>query len=161
MARPIPMPTPIHAIMAAFNTHSYTAADLDPDNFHAPPHPTPLRLSVTEPTPPTTPSCILQPIAAFPALLSLSYYTPSLCMCMMMSALASTASGLFLVGNPHITSGNTIALPVYGWPATLQEPDWSLINQPPVAGSLSKAELKALNAKLTLALKQSHAYILA
>jgi len=46
-------------------------------------------------------------------------------------------------------------------PATLPEPDWSLINQPPVAGSPVKAELKALNAKLTLALKQSHAHILA
>jgi hypothetical protein len=43
----------------------------------------------------------------------------------------------------------------------LPEPDWSLIHQRPAAGSPSKAELKALNAKLTLSLEQSHAQILA
>ena len=34
---PIPMPSPVRAVMAAFNARSYTAADLDPDNFRAPP----------------------------------------------------------------------------------------------------------------------------
>ena len=80
---------------------------------------------------------------------------------MMTSALASTASGSFLVGNPCITSANTIASPVYGRPKTLPEPDWSLIHRPPAVRSPSKAELKAMNAKLTLSLEQSHAQILA
>jgi hypothetical protein len=163
---PIPMPSPVRAVMAAFNAHSYTAADLDPDNFRAPPVSPSMRpqLSVTEPTTPTTPSRIPQPIASgsvLPALLSSSYYTPSSRMRVMTSALASTASGSFLVGNPRITSANTITSPVYGQPVVLPEPDWSLIHQPPAARSPSKAELKALNAKLTLSLEQSHAQILA
>ena len=81
----------------------------------------------------------------------------------MTSALASTASGSFLVGNSHITSANTITSLVYGWPVILPEPDWSLVpdTPPPAAHSLSKAELKALNAKLTLSLEQSHIQILA
>ena len=161
---PVPMPSPVRAIMAAFNACSYTAADLDPDNFCAPPqHP---QLFMTEPTTPTTPagpSRIPKPIAsssALPAIPS-SNYTPSSRMRMMTSALASTASGSFLVGNPRITSANTIASPVYGWPKTLPEPDWSLIHRPPAVRSPSKAELKAMNAKLTLSLEQSHAQILA
>jgi hypothetical protein len=163
---PIPMPSPVRAVMAAFNARSYTAADLDPDNFRAPPVSPAMRpqLSVTEPTTPTTPSRIPQPIASgsvLPALLSSSYYTPSSRMRVMTSALASTASGSFLVGNPRITSANTIASPVYGQPVVLPEPDWSLIHKPPAARSPSKAELKALNTKLTLSLEQSHAQILA
>ena len=82
-------------------------------------------------------------------------------MCVMTSALASMALGSFLVGNPRITSANTIASPVYGQPVVLPEPDWSLIHKPPAARSPSKAELKALNTKLTLSLEQSHAQILA
>jgi hypothetical protein len=136
----IPMPSPVHAIMMAFNAYSYTAADLDPDNFHTPPvlpsmNP---QLSVTEPTTPTTPSHIPQPIArgsALPALLSSSYYMPSSHMCVMTSALASTASGSFLVGNPRITSANTITSPVYGWPVILPEPDWSLVPDTPATCS--------------------------
>jgi len=148
---PIPMPSPVRAVMMAFNARGYTTADLDPDNFCIP-NPLP------EPTTPTTPPRIPQPIAGtLPAL----YYTPSSRMRMMASALASTASGSFLVGNPRITSANTIASPVYGRPMTLPEPDWSLIHQPPATRSPSKAELKALNAKLTLSLEQSHAHILA
>jgi hypothetical protein len=58
-----------------------------------------------------------------------SDYTLTSRMRMMTSALTSTASGSFLVGNPHITSANAIASPVYGRPATLPEPDWSLIHQ--------------------------------
>jgi len=164
---PIPMPSPVRAVMAAFNAHSYTAVDLDPDNFRTPPLSYPSvrpQLSVTEPTTPTTPSRIPQPIASssvLPAMLPSSYYTPSKRMRVMTSALASTASGSFLVGNPRITSANTIASPVYGRPMALPEPDWSLIHQRPAAGSPSKAELKALNAKLTLSLEQSHAQILA
>ena len=159
---PIPMPSPVCAVMAAFNSRSYTTADLDPDNFCAPPH-----LSVTEPTTPTTSSRFPkepEPIAsssALPALSLSSDYTPTSCMWVMTSTLASTASGSFLVGNPHITSANAITSPVYGRPATLPEPDWSLIHQPPAARSPSKAELKALNAKLTLSLELSHAQILA
>ena len=164
---PIPMPSPICAIMAAFNAHSYTTIYLDPNNFHAPPlsyppvHP---HLSVTEPTTPTAPSHIPQPIASSLVLhemLSSSYYMPLNCMCMMMSAHVSMVSRSFLVGNPCITLANTITSPVYGWPMALLEPDWSLIHQQPAAGSPSKAELKALNAKLTLSLEQSHAQIIA
>lgn len=80
---PIPMPSPVRAIMVAFNAHGYTATDLDPDNFRAQP---------------TTPSHIPQPIASgsvLPASLSSAYYTPSSRMRMMTSALASTASGSF------------------------------------------------------------------
>ena len=158
---PIPMPSPVCTIMATFNAHNYTAADLDPNNFHAPLHPCiHPQLSITEPTTPTTPSCTTKPIAsssALPALPLSSHYTPSLCMQMMTSALASTVSGSFLVGNPHITSANAIVSPIYRRPVTLPEPDWSLIHQPPAARSPSKAKLKAMNAKLTLSLEQSHA----
>ena len=157
---PIPMPSPVRAIMAAFNAHSYTAADLDPDNFCAPPQPP--SIHPQEPTTPTTPSHVVEPISNSPAASALpSHYTPSSRMRVMTSALASTSSGSFLVGNPRITSANAIASPVYGRPVTLPEPDWSLIHQPPAARSPSKAELKAMNAKLTLSLEQSHAQILA
>jgi len=133
---PIPMPIPVRAVMTAFNARGYTAADLDPDNFRAPPVSPSMRpqLSVTEPTTPTTPSRIPEPIASgsvLPTSLSSSYYTPSSRMRVMTSALASTASGSFLVGNPRITSANTITSPVYGRPVILPEPDWSLIHQPP------------------------------
>jgi len=155
---PIPMPSPVRAIMAAFNARSFTTADLDPDNFRPPPLP---RIFVTEPT---TSLHVPQAIATESALSALRLSpddTPTSCMRIMTSALASTASGSFLVGNPCVTSADTITSPVYGRPATLPELDWSLIHRLPVAHSPSKAELKALNAKLTTSLEQSHAQILA
>ena len=160
---PIPMPSPVRAIMTAFNARSFTTADLDPDNFRPPPR-SDLPLPQVFVTEPTTPSDVPQAIATGSALSVLclsSNDTPSSCMRIMTSALASTASGSFLVGNPRITSADTIAPPVFGRPMTLPEPDWSLIHRPSVAHSPSKAELKALNEKLTVSLEHSRAQILA
>ena len=103
---PIPMSSPVRAIMAAFNAHSYTATDLDPDNFRTPP-----QLSVTEPTTPTTPSSIPEPIASSSALPEFpSYYTPSSRMRVMTSALASTASESFLVKLVAVRFSNLLNL---------------------------------------------------
>jgi len=59
---PIPMPTPIMPLWWPSNARSYTAADLDPDHFHAPPTLLLLcKLSMTELTTPQPPHVFPNP----------------------------------------------------------------------------------------------------
>ena len=115
---PIPMPSPVRAIMAAFNHRDVTTFDSSPDaRSHAP------LSSITNPSTPT-PAPRIVDCAIDPTL-----FTPMKCMCIMTSALAGTSTGSFLVRKEHITSVQSIANPVFKRPILIQSPQWNLLQE--------------------------------
>jgi len=112
------MPSPVRAIMAAFNHRDVTAFDSSPD---ARPH-APLS-SITNPSTPTPVPRIVDR-AIDPTL-----FTPTKRMRIMTSALAGTSTGSFLVGKERITSAQSIADPVFERPIHIQSPQWNLLRE--------------------------------
>jgi hypothetical protein len=77
----------------------------------------------------------------------------------MAGALAGTSTGLFLIDKPQITSAQVIGSPVFKWPAIIPDPDWSLLQQPPVGSSQTKMELEEQIVTLTSSLDLSRQQI--
>lgn len=142
---PIPMPSPVRAIMAVFNHRPLTS--LDPSSSVIP------QLSLTAST---TPSRPVLDRAIDPAL-----FTPTNRMRLMTSSLAGTSSGSFLVGKPRIMSAQTITSPVFDRTTTIPDPDWNLLHPRASGSNQTKEELKETIKKLTLSLDLSRQQIAA
>jgi hypothetical protein len=136
---PIPLPSPVRAIMAVFNHRNLTAFDISVDTHtHNP-----------EPSHPHDPELRLN---ALDSAVDPSLFTPTKRMRIMAGALAGTSTGSFVIDKPRITSAQVIGSPVFERPAIIPDPDWSLLQQPPTGSSQTKTELKEQIAKLTLSL---------
>ncbi|KAF7965694.1 hypothetical protein HWV62_42229 [Athelia sp. TMB] len=142
-ALPLPMPSPVKKILEVFDHTIYTQADLDPDNYQPP------TIFTTD----GHPSITTTPL--FPSLQPTRPFTPAGKMRVLGAALASTASGAFLVQKAHITSDQTIPSPIFMQPTLIPDPDWSLLNHPIPGPSQPRTELedqvKALTESLALA----------
>lgn len=136
---PIPMPSPVRAIMAAFNHRDITAFDSSPDaRQHAP------SSSITAPGTPTQAPRVIDR-AVDPLL-----FTPTKCMCIMTGVLAGTSTGSFLVGKPRITSAQSIADPVFERPTHIESPQWNLLQEPTPGPDQTPQDLIDKIATLTL-----------
>lgn len=134
------MPSPVKRIMEVFDHTTFTQTDLDPDNYLTPSAPTSTAGANTT-TVTTTP--------LHPSSLPNRPITPSGKMRILGAALASTASGTFLVQKPHITSDQTIASPIFMQCGVIPDPDWALLNHPTAGPSQPQTELVDQVAALT------------
>jgi hypothetical protein len=145
---PIPLPSPVRAIMAVFSHRNLTAFDISLDTHTCNP----------EPTHPQDPELRLN---VLDSAVDPSLFTPTKRMRIMANALAGTSTGSFLVEKPRITSAQVIGSPVFERPAIISNPDWSLLQQPPAGSSQTKTELEEQIAKLTISLDLSRQQIAA
>lgn len=142
---PIPLPSPVRAIMAVFNHRNLTAFDISPDTHTQNPDHNPVVTQRLDST--------VDP----------SLFTPTKRMRIMAGSLAGTSTGSFLVDKPRITSAQAIGSPIFEQPVVIPDPDWSLIQQPTTStrSDQTKTELKEQIAKLTLSLDLSRQQIAA
>jgi hypothetical protein len=140
---PIPMPSPVRAIMAVFNHRTLTSLDPSCSTVNHTP-----QLSLTAP-------------ATLDQAIDPALFTPTNRMRLMTSTLAGTSSGSFLVGKPRITSAHTIASPVFDRTALIPDPDWSLLHPRTSGSNQTKEQLEETIKRLTLNLDLSRQQIAA
>lgn len=147
---PLPQPSPVRAVIAAFRSQPPTLFDTDPSTHSvsaaAGPSGTP------HPAYKRTIDSVVDP----------ELYTPSKRIRLLTSALSSTTSGSYLVDATRMTSSHPICAPVFEAPPPLPSMDWSILHPATTSGSRptrpSATDLQAQNVALTqqLALAQQH-----
>jgi hypothetical protein len=143
---PIPLPSPVRAIMAVFNHRNLTDFDISPDTHS------------TTPNPEHNPN--LKVTQRLDSTVDPSLFTPTKRMRIMAGSLAGTSTGSFLVDKPRITSAQAIGSPIFEQPVVIPDPDWNLL-QPSTRSDQTKTELEEQIAKLTLSLDLSRQQIAA
>ncbi|KAH7908110.1 hypothetical protein BJ138DRAFT_1013419 [Hygrophoropsis aurantiaca] len=86
-------------------------------------------------------------------------YTPSKRMRLMTAALASTASGSFLVSKTPVTSLSKIPAPVLEGPPDMPNPDWSLLHTPRRPSQMSRNDLEIHASELHNSLSRAKKHI--
>ena len=119
--------SPVRAIMTSFKTYKPTSFDVFPTHVRPPPPITTHTVPLTTTLPNPSPKCICD-ANIDPALMTPE--TPLKCMCMMMSSLAGTSLGSFLVSNTKITLAQPILPLVEHVLFHPPEPDWTMLKAP-------------------------------
>ena len=145
---PLPQPSPVCAVMAAFNANPPTAFATSPST-HTQHHPT--KTADDENPVVVTPSRRKRGPEIDPSL-----YTPSKRMRILYTALSSTSSGSFLVSKTPLTSSTPISAPVLEAVPSLPHPDWSLAYRDPANTRKTRQALQEENELLKTHLQQAH-----
>ncbi|KAF8154642.1 hypothetical protein B0H34DRAFT_799403 [Crassisporium funariophilum] len=123
---PLPQPSPVRAVMAAFNVNPPTAFATSPST-HISHHPA--QIADVENLLPVTPTCRRRDPDIDPSL-----FTPSKQMQTLYATLSSTVSGSFLVSKTRLTSLTPVIAPVIKAVPSIPHPDWSLAYKSPADG---------------------------
>ncbi|THH06317.1 hypothetical protein EW146_g9650 [Bondarzewia mesenterica] len=153
---PLTQPSPVKAIITAFRAQPVTAFDIDPET-----HQTPSTIISSSLTPNglcciTLVTLSRRRVRDSNTNLAPCTDTPSKCIRLMTAGLASTSSGSLLLSKRHITTRNTILIPILEPLPTLNEPNWSLLQPKNYTSSREtteqlQARIDQLTAELMLA----------
>ncbi|KAF8160510.1 hypothetical protein BJ912DRAFT_891218 [Pholiota molesta] len=143
---PLPQPSPVRAVMSAFNANPPTSFMVSPSTHTLHNQATQIAHGEGE-EPPITPTRRRRY-----AEVDADLFTPSKRMRSLYAGLASTSSGSFLVSKTPLTSATPILDPVLEDLPHLPQPDWSLASKIPFHGQ----NLEEENRMLRQNLQQAH-----
>ena len=140
---PMPLPSPVRAILATYHSYQPTAFELDADTHRAitPIQAVPLLRSAS-PCPSDMSYEPCTPTRKRPHAPEVLNFTPSKRSRIMTAALTQTTSGSFLVTTARLTSSQVLPETVLEHPPPLPQPDWALMHLP-IRGDEGVLELQA------------------
>lgn len=151
---PLPLPSPVRRVMAAFHHQQATEMDIDPDTH------IPLRTpsSADFQTPPTSPT---RSRSQSNTTINPDLFTPTKCVPLLIRSFADAESGSFLIAKPTVDSSWLNIVPVIeSTPLELAEPDWdSIAAQSSNLSQLSRASLEGRVEKLASNLASARAHV--
>lgn len=151
---PLPQPSPVRAVIAAFRHQPPTTFDTDEDTHMLPPSSSPSRMLADTPT--------RKRARAVDPTIDPDLYTPRKRIRLMSASLSSTMSGSYLVSNVRMHSSQPIFTPVIDSPPLLPAVNWAIVEQPAaMSGRVTMEELEARNRELSAELQLAKQHVAA